>query len=71
MPPRTWRWSRQGLPRRLSLGSSGCTRMNAWSVSSNIVAAPGGGFQERDAIGLHHHQQQSATVVLRPGKLVG
>jgi hypothetical protein len=46
-------------------GSSGCTPVNAWSVSSNIVAAPGlVCLQERDAIDQHHHQQQSAAAVL-------
>jgi hypothetical protein len=67
MPPSTWRWSRHGFPRRLSAGSSGCTRAKAWSVSSNIAPAPGlVGVQERDAIDLRHHQQQSAAAVLGP-----
>jgi hypothetical protein len=34
-------------------------------VSSNIAPAPGlMGIQERDAIDLHRHQQQSAAAVL-------
>jgi hypothetical protein len=64
MPPSTWRWSRHGLPRRLSAGSSGWMRVKAWSVSSNIGRLLVVDFQERDAIGQRHHQQQSAAAVL-------
>jgi hypothetical protein len=65
MPPRTWRWSRHGLPRRLSAGSNHCTRLKAASVSSNIALLLGSWtIQERDAIGQHRHQQQSAAAVL-------
>jgi hypothetical protein len=36
-------------------------------VSSNMAPAPGlVCFQDRDAIGQHHHQQPSAAVVLGP-----
>jgi hypothetical protein len=65
MPPSTWRWSRHGLPRRLSAGSNRCTRLKAESVSSNIALLLGSWtIQERDAIGHHRHQQQSAAAVL-------
>jgi hypothetical protein len=65
IPPSTWRWFRHGLPRRLLVGSSGCTRAKASSVSSNIASAPGlVDVQERDAIDQHHPQQQSAAAVL-------
>jgi hypothetical protein len=65
MPPSTWRWSRHGLPRRLSAGSNRCTRLKAESVSSNIALLLGSWtIQERDAIGHHRQQQQSAAAVL-------
>jgi hypothetical protein len=53
------------LARRLLAGSNRCTRLKAESVSSNIALLLGSWtIQERDPIGQHRQQQQSAAAVL-------